>query len=173
MELVRLTLKNLDLNKGIIYPETAKHGTPRALKLKPQTLNMLNNLIETRNPSINERIWGRWSSNIYGKLFRHSRNKTSKKLQKPAIKTIRLYDLRHFFATMLYRETRDILYVKQQLGHNNIKNTLIYTQLLMDEVTENYTCKIAETKEQMIELIEHGFTFVHEKDGVAYFKKRK
>jgi hypothetical protein len=43
----------------------------------------------------------------------------------------------------------------------------------MDEVTENYTCKIAETKEQMIELIEHGFTFVHEKDGVAYFKKRK
>jgi len=31
---------------------------------------------------------------------------------------------------MLYHKTRDILYVKQQLGHRNIENTMIYTQLI-------------------------------------------
>jgi hypothetical protein len=74
---------------------------------------------------------------------------------------------------MLYRETRDILYVKQQLGHNNIKNTLIYTQLLMDEETENYTCKVAKTIEEATQLIESGFEYVTEMDGVKLFKKRK
>jgi integrase len=42
IELTSLTLRNLDLNKGIIYPETAKHGTPRVLKIKKTTLNLLN-----------------------------------------------------------------------------------------------------------------------------------
>ncbi|MFA5364918.1 MAG: site-specific integrase [Candidatus Bathyarchaeia archaeon] len=173
IELTNLTLKHLDLNKGIIYPETAKHGTPRALKIKKETLNMLNNYIETKNLNINDRIFGKWSANRYGALFRHCRNTTAKKLGKSSLKTIRLYDLRHFFATMLYRETRDILYVKQQLGHNNIKNTLIYTQLLMDEETENYTCKVAKTIEEATQLIESGFEYVTEMDGVKLFKKRK
>ena len=55
IELTNLTLKHLDLNKGIIYPETAKHGTPRALKIKKETLNILNNYIETKNLNINQK----------------------------------------------------------------------------------------------------------------------
>ena len=173
IELTNLTLKQIDLNKGIIYPETAKHGTPRAVKIKKTTLNMLNNFIENKNININDKIFGKWDSKRYGALFRHCRNATAKKLAKPILKTIRLYDLRHFFATMLYRKTKDILYVKQQLGHNNIKNTLIYTQLLVDEQEDNYTCKISENPKQTKELIELGFDYVTEQDGLKFFKKRK
>jgi integrase len=119
IELTNLTLKHLDLNKGIIYPESAKHGTPRALKLKKATLNLLNNYIETKNLNINDKIFGNWDSNQYGKYFRYTRNSTAKKLAKPSIKTIRLYDLRHFFATMLYRQTREKEVMKEDQNKND------------------------------------------------------
>jgi len=173
IELTNLTLRNIDLNKGIIYPETAKHGTPRALKIKKATLNILNNYIESKYINTNDKIFDNWNSNEYGKLFRHTRNKTAEKLSNPSIKTIRLYDLRHFFATMLYRQTRDILFVKQQLGHNNIKNTLIYTQLLVDEQDDNYTVKVAQTIEQATQLLENGFEYIQEIDGIRLYRKRK
>jgi integrase len=173
IKLTNLTLKQLDLNKGIIYPETAKHGTPRALKITKQTLNILNNYIESKNLTINSKIFGKWDSKRFGALFRHCRNTSAKKIAKQSIKTIRLYDLRHYFATMLYRQTKDILFVKQQLGHNNIKNTLIYTQLLVDEQDENFTCKVAQTVEQATDLIENGFEYVTEMEGLKLFRKRK
>jgi integrase len=173
IELTNLTLKHLDLNKGIIYPETAKHGTPRALKITKQSLNILNNYIELKNLNINSKIFGKWDSKRFGALFRHCRNTTAEKLAKQSIKTIRLYDLRHYFATMLYRQTKDILFVKQQLGHNNIKNTLIYTQLLVDEESDNYICKISTNPEQTKELIELRFEYITEQNGLKFFRKRK
>ncbi len=173
IELTNLTLKHLDLNKGIIYPETAKHGTPRVLKIKKTTLNMLNNYIETKNININDKIFGKWDSKRYGALYRHCRNTTAKKLATPMLKTIRLYDLRHFFATMLYRKTRKILYVQQQLGHHNIKNTIIYTQLLVDDLEDEYICTTASTIKEEKKLIENGFEYIHEKDGISIYRKRK
>ncbi|MGD0977760.1 MAG: methyltransferase domain-containing protein [Candidatus Bathyarchaeia archaeon] len=43
---------------------------------------------------------------------------------------IHFYTLRHWKATMEYHRTKDILYVMKLLGHKNIANTLIYTQLV-------------------------------------------
>jgi integrase len=173
IEVTELTLRHLDLNKGIIYPESAKHGTARALKITKTTLNILNSYIESNNINIKDGIFGKWNSKIYGALFRRTRNRVANKLCKPSIRTIRLYDLRHFFATMLYRKIRDILFVKQQLGHNNIKNTLIYTQLLVDEQEENYICKVSQNPQETKELIKLGFEYVTEQNGLKFFRKRK
>jgi integrase len=41
IELHRLTLRDIDLDKGIIHPSTAKGGKARVLKLKKPTLAML------------------------------------------------------------------------------------------------------------------------------------
>jgi integrase len=103
----------------------------------------------------------------------NTRNRTSKTLKQPHLKNIRLYDFRHYFATMLYARTRDILYVKKQMGHKKIDTTLIYTQLIQYEDNDKFTCKVARTEKEMTDLIEHGFDFIHEKDGLAYFRKRK
>ena len=173
VELTRLKLKDIDLTKGAIYPETAKGGSPRVLKLKNATLNMLNKYIAKRNFKPNDYIFGTWNSDNYGKSFRYHRNKTAEKLQDFSIKSIRLYDLRHFFATMLYHKTKDILFVKQQMGHRKIETTLVYTQLLQFDRDENYTCKIAQTVEQATELIENGFEYITEMDGLKLFRKRK
>jgi len=173
VELMRITLRDVDLQNGAIYPETAKHGSPRVLKLKNSTLNMLNKYLASRNIAINDKIFGTWNSDRYGKWFRHYRNRASERMQDPSIKNIRLYDLRHYFATMTYHRTKDILFTKQQMGHRKIETTLIYTQLLQFDKDDNYTCKVAQTVEQATDLIENGFEYVTEMDGLKLFRKRK
>ena len=74
---------------------------------------------------------------------------------------------------MEYYKTKDILHVMKVLGHRNIKNTLLYTQLIKFKENDEFICKVARTQEEIQELIEAGFEFVLEKDGLAYFRKRK
>ena len=173
IELMNLKLRDVDLQKRPVYPETAKHGNPRVLKITEKTLHMLTEYLARTNKKLNQKIFANWKPIDYGKYFRETRNRTAKKMADPTIKTIRLYDLRHFFATMLYHRTKDILFVKQQLGHNNIKNTLIYTQLLVDEQDDNYTVKVAQTIEQATQLLENGFEYIQEIDGIRLYRKRK
>ena len=108
-----------------------------------------------------------------GKLWRRTRNNVAQKLQDPSIKSIRLYDLRHYYATMLYRKTRDILLVMRNLGHKKIETTLIYTQLLPLSEEDEFTCKTAINIKEATELIEAGFEYVCEMDSVKLFRKRK
>ena len=74
---------------------------------------------------------------------------------------------------MEYYKTKDILHVMKVLGHRNIKNTLLYTQLVKFKENDEFICKVARTPGEIQELIEAGFEFVLEKDGLAYFRKRK
>jgi len=57
---------------------------------------------------------------------------------------------------MEYHRTKDILHVKQMLGHKRIQSTLIYTHLVNFEDNQ-FTCRIARTLKEAKELIEAGF----------------
>ena len=74
---------------------------------------------------------------------------------------------------MKYAKIRDILYVMKMLGHKSIKNTLIYTQLIKGTEEDEFICKIARTPKGMSQLIELGFKYVCEQDGLKFFRKRK
>jgi integrase len=173
IELLNLKLNQIDLEKGIIYPATAKHGIPRALKLTRRTLNMLNTWVTKKNLGQNDKLFGKWTTDNYGKSFRYYRNKTAKKLGDPSIKAIKLYHLRHYYATMLLKKTNNLVLVKQKLGHANINNTLLYAQIIDVLQEDSYTCEIAETTEQAKKLIENGYEYVTEMDGQKLFRKRK
>lgn len=75
------------------------------------------------------------------------KHRLAKKLHEPTITTIRLHDLRHYFATMLYAKTNKLLYVMQQMGHKHIETTMIYTQLI-DMNDLDYLCAKASTIEE-------------------------
>jgi integrase len=45
-------------------------------------------------------------------------------LQKAGIPVIRFHDLRHTYAAMVLRDSKDIVYLKEQLGHTSIKTTI-------------------------------------------------
>lgn len=62
------------------------------------------------------------------------------------------------------------------LGHKSINNTLLYIQLaetLFKEQSDEYTVKTATTLEEIRALLEVGFEYVCEKDGLLYFRKRR
>jgi len=98
------------------------------LKLREKTLALFNAYVKSRNLGLSDKLFPSAGviCNTYGRL----RTSLAKKLNDPELRKIRLYDLRHFYATMLYHKTKDILLVKEKLGHRNINNTLVYTHLV-------------------------------------------
>jgi len=171
IELTMLKTNDVDIERKTIYPTTAKNGSARTLKISNRLATLLQTYIIKHDRNPNSLLF-----NTKQKALRTnysvSRNRTTKKLGNPRLSKIRLYDFRHYYATQLYARTKDILYVQKQMGHKNLRNTLIYTQLIQFDEDENFTCKVAQTQQQMTDLIEHGFTFIHEKDGLAYFALR-
>lgn len=73
---------------------------------------------------------------------------------------------------MEYHRTKDILHVKQLLGHKKLDNTLIYTQLVSFE-SDEYICKVARTIDEAAQLVEAGFDYVTDMDSCKLFRKRK
>lgn len=171
VELCNLKVKDIDIEQRLIYPTTAKHGTARTLKISLILQNMLMDYITRDKLKPDDKLF-KTDARGYSKMFRMTRNALAKKLQDPTLKAIRLYDFRHYFATNLYHKTRDLLLVKQQLGHKNIENTLIYTQLLNLE-EEEWTCKTASNIQEATNLIEDGFEYITEMDNLKLFRKRK
>jgi integrase len=163
-------LKEIDLEKGNITSYSAKNGNPRLLKVKPSTLAMLKDYVAENDFGLSDRMFP--TSTAMRKAYCRTRRHLAKKLHEPDLMKIRLYDFRHYFATMLYQRTKDILYVKEQMEHKRIENTLIYTPLVRFS-DEEFVSAVARTVEEARKLVEAGFEYVTEVDGVKIFKKRK
>jgi integrase len=172
IELTWLKVADINLQNGNVSLTGAKHTVGRNGKLKPNTLEMLKQYITKKHLTLNEIIFPTESENI-SESYRKLRNNLARKLQDPTIKTIRLYDYRHFKASTEYHKTKDLLYIKQLLGHKDLRTTLRYTQLLENLGSDEYHCKTAKTISEATQLIENGFEYVTEIDGTKLFKKRK
>jgi integrase len=171
VELTWLRVKDIDLESGIVTITSAKHCSGRTLRLRQTTLLMLRNYIVTKDLNLNDRLFPINSSSL-SETWRRVRNRTAEKLSDLSLKTIRLYDLRHWKATTEYHKTKDLLYVKTLLGHRDLRATLRYTQLLGTKEDE-YHSAIARTVEEARKLIEEGYEYVCDVDGVKLFRKRK
>jgi integrase len=168
MELATMKRNHIDTEQGIINAEGCKGHNSRSFKLKPQTADMLRTYLykyTTDSPFP--------SSRSMGEVWRRIRNRLAKKLNQPQLKNIPMRNLRHHFATLKYDQTKDILLVKQLLGHKKIETTMFYTQLITFSESEEYTCKTAKDIKEATDLIEHGFQYVTEMEGIKLFKKRK
>lgn len=74
---------------------------------------------------------------------------------------------------MEYHKTKDILHVKQMLGHKSIDSTLLCTQLVSFE-GDDYDVKVTQAKDEIAELLKVGFEWVgQDKDGLVYLRKMK
>ena len=78
---------------------------------------------------------------------------------------------------MEYHYTKDILHVRQLLGHKEIDNTMIYIkldkQLFQNIPEDNFIIRSARTIEEAVKLGEVGFEPFVIMDGVQLFRKRK
>jgi hypothetical protein len=73
---------------------------------------------------------------------------------------------------MEYYKTRDILHVKEILGHKSLLNTMLYTQLIAFK-DDDFTARVAHSEEEACQLIETGFEFVCDFGQNRLFRKRK
>lgn len=174
VELTWLKVKDIDLKNGIVSITSAKHCRGRTLKLKPKTLEMLRAFITKKELKQNDRLFP-VSSSLISDSYRRLRNRLAEKLQTPEIAQIRLYDFRHYYATMLYHKTKDLLLVKTCLGHKDLRTTLRYTQLMETSEDDEYTVRRPTTQKEEDQLIEAGFEYVRydERNKVPIYRKRK
>ncbi len=91
--------------------------------------------------------------------FNGQRKNGVNKLGNPRILQIHFHTFRHWKATMKYHRTKDILHVMRLLGHKNVANTLIYTQLV-EFGSDEYCSAVADNVGEAKKLIEAGFEYV-------------
>jgi len=128
---------------------------------------MLNSL-----PKVSQMVWGDIQLNQFRKNFMYQRKRIANKLKNPRIERITFHTLRHFFGTMEYHKTKDILHVQERLGHRSITSTLIYTHLVNFE-GDDYHVRTAKSLKEDEELLKAGFEYVTDRDEVKIYRKRK
>ena len=167
----RLKWSNVDFErKTITLNDPEKNSQPRIFKVSSELIAMLKAL-----PKINMKVFSN-SLAARKSSFLHARKNATRKLQNPRLLQISFHTFRHWKATMLYHQTKDVLFVKEFLGHRKIDSTLLYIQLektLFKETTDEFTVKVAGNPEEIKALLEVGFEYVCEKDGLMFFRKRR
>jgi integrase len=154
-------------NNTITINAPEKGGTPRIIKVSTKLIAMLNAL-----PKTSDKVFATGLLPTQRYNFDRQRKKIAHTLQNPRLLQITFHTLRHWKATMEYHRTKDILFVKQLLGHTNINATLIYTHLI-DVRSDEYHVRAAKTIDEAKELLEVGFEYVTDMDDIKLFRKRK
>lgn len=171
-EIYNLLWTDIDFEAKTISIRAEKNSNPRRFTLSKRLLNALECY-----PKKTERIFNHYKTlNHLRRTFERQRKRIAFKLSNPRINQIKIHTLRHWKGTTEYDKTKDILHVMQTLGHKNIKNTLLYTQLVNVGEDKGFICKIAKTPLEAVALIEDGFELhcsYGEHDEIKLFRKRK
>jgi integrase len=154
------------IRKTVSITPTKNHDA----RVLPISDNLMARLMQLHR--VNERVFGAKSLDDFRTNFGRTRNRLADKLQNPRLRQIAFKSFRHWFATMQYHRTKDILHVKWLLGHKRIENTLVYTHLVQFE-SDEFVCRMAKDAHEASKLIEVGFEYVTEIDGQRLFRKRK
>ena len=168
-----LTVKDIHIEEQTITPTSAKGCSARPpIKISKELATLLNNYIIKNNMKPTQRLFTT-SPIKYGDYFRHLRERIAKKTNDQSFLTIRLYDLRHAYATKQLRRTQNAEKVRIIMGHKRLNTTQRYLHLL-DLDTGEWNCEYATTKEEARKLIEANFAYVATTpDGTMLFKKPK
>ena len=173
-------------NRTLMCRNPEKHSRPRMFdNLSPELCRMLQDMphnsqfiftcsrqpLDREDPKEHLKRLRRQKS-----LLGHQRRRTANKLKNPRIAMISYHSFRHWKATQLYHQTKDILYVMKFLGHRTLKNTLVYIDLeriCYPNGGDDYIGRAARTETEALQLIEAGFEYVCTVGEAKLFRKRK
>lgn len=125
-ELVHLKMKDIDSGRMQIRIEQAKGKKDRYVGLSPVLLDILRNYLKTYKPRPkiflfeSEQTFTAYPTRTVQKIFTEAKNKAG------ITKAVGIHVLRHSFATHLLEKGTDIHYIKELLGHFDIKTTERY-----------------------------------------------
>jgi integrase len=119
-----LHIEWIDVNKEnstITINHPVKGHNARIIPVSTELIGRLETL-----PKKSERVFSTIS--MYPNLYTQ-RKRATKKFNNPRLLKISFVTIRHWKGTMEYHRTKDILHVKQLLGHKQIQNTMVYINL--------------------------------------------
>lgn len=125
-EVAALKIKNIDSDRMQIIVENAKGKKDRYVPLSVVLLDILRQYIKTYKPRPLEYLFeseqtkSAYPTRTLQRIFQMAKEKAGIK------KDIGIHSLRHSFATHLLEKGTDIRYIKDLLGHFNIKTTERY-----------------------------------------------
>jgi len=168
----RLLWTDVDMERLVVsVNKPEKKSNPRVIKISPKLAGMLGAL-----PRTSQKVFATGNLMSWRQNFRKARKRVAAKLQNPRLAQITFHTFRHWKGTMEYHRTKDPYYVKQLLGHKSIRNTETYINIehaIFQSETDEFNAKVAETPEEIKTLLEVGFEYICEKDGLMFFRKRK
>jgi integrase len=158
-------------NRTVNINRPVKGHSPRVLKVSRAFLDRVNSLPKKYGQYI-------WSYQSLRANYQRARKSAARRLANPRILQIELRTFRHWKGTMEYHKTKDILHVKQLLGHKRIENTMKYINLegaIFEDEPQEFHVKVANNVKEAMELVEVGFDYVtgDYEDGGKIFRKRK
>jgi len=172
-EAAKLAWTDIDNERRIITLNAPEKGSnPRIWKVSTKLINMISAL-----PKKTERVFGNPNPRIMRSLYCGMRKNIAQKLQNPRLLRISFHTFRHWKATNLYHQTKNILLVKEFLGHAKLENTLLYIQVEQAIFgagdNDEFTVQATNNKEEIKQLLSVGFEYVCQKDDILFFRKRK
>jgi len=138
-EVIALALRDIELSQGKLKVRQGKGQKDRLLVFNPGDQELMAAWLETRRAYANEGPLERVFCTLDGKplLARYLHYMVQRCGRRAGIhKAVYPHLLRHNFGTGLYRQTRDLVVVKNAMGHRDISTTLIYVDLANHEVEE-------------------------------------
>ena len=171
-EAKRLKWLDIDCERNIItLNEPEKNSNPRMWKVSSTLIEMLNALPN----NIDQVFTGSLKS--MKTTFGKTRKRLSISLQNPRLLAIHFHTLRHWKATMLYHQEKDVYYVQHFLGHKSLKSTEVYINIAHTIFgagsNDKFITKIAETPEQIAKFLDAGFDYICQKDNLTFLRKRQ
>jgi integrase/recombinase XerD len=125
-EIVNVKIADIDSTRMQIFVEGAKGKKDRYVNLSPVVLDILQNYFKEYKPAPkvylfeSEQTLTAYPTRTVQQIFSNAKNKAG--IRKEA----GIHSLRHSFATHLLEKGTDIKYIKELLGHFNIKTTERY-----------------------------------------------
>ena len=125
-ELVQLRLADIDSERMMIHVRQAKGKKDRMVNLSPVLLDILRSYLRETKPRPKEFLFESeqtgtaYPTRTVQQIFSNAKRKAQIR------KEVGIHSLRHSFATHLLEKGTDIRYIKDLLGHFNIKTTERY-----------------------------------------------
>jgi len=125
-EIVNLKIAHIDSKRMQIFIERAKGKKDRYVNLSPLVLDILRKYLQEYKPSPktylfeSEQTQAAYPTRTVQQIFANAKQKAG------ISKEVGIHSLRHSFATHLLDKGTDIKYIKDLLGHFNIKTTERY-----------------------------------------------
>jgi len=169
-ELAKLRWIDVNIQTGTANITPVKGHLPRILKVSGEFIRRV-----TAFTNKSEYIFNYQSLNS---SYAKARKRLAHKLNNPRLLKISFTTFRHWKGTTEYHKTKDILHVKQLLGHKNIQSTMVYINLeaaIFTDRNDEFHVVVAKNTQEACKIVKVGFEYVtgEYEDGGKIFRKRK